>query len=904
MSRAWYYIIPLFIWICCPVANAFAGTDTTIVPPAVQASWKLLQDKDALSDWLYARIAFVEENPAQRINWLMKATSDAWRSYSTYPERLAWFDVMALQAYYQLQLGNILASIHAYENALQFYEAYPLPEIDITEEVLKPLGNNYTRLADYDMALLIHHKALTRELDRNNKAGIAAVYSNMAVCARWKGDIEAATEYCNNGLAYSSGNDPLYGLLLTTYADILSLQSNKQDSAWLLCRQALAALKKQQHQERAFYWYGGTLQLAASLALNRNRTTEAAAFVNNAEALYQLHFPDSKQREKAKIYVLKGNIELRQNNAVKAASSFQQALQYLLPQWHPRAITNAPSDEILYGENTIGDALEGKAKALQQMSQPLAALQHLNSSFIVQTRQRRQFFYTNSKLREIQVSHNRAVMAMQLAFQLWKTTGDKQYATEMLCIAERSKAQVLLDERAGRNNKNLRNPNDSMLIREQQLQQAVTYYRHELLAGQNNQSLQDLLHATEYELAMVQKKLPRYPDNALLSKTQTLELCNKLPREVELLTFFEGDDTSFLISAGQKGVTSIQVIVNSRALHDSINGFMQHWFFNGPSAMVNDPHSFFNASRYLYNNLFGHFQWNKDKHYLLSLDGVFNYLPFDALLTSDTYSNNFNAWPYLYKKAGLSRAWSLQTWSAQQQTQYKDHRFTGFFIAAYPNDSQPELAVGGEYKYLRQELGGSYYIDSAATMKSFKTADGNGIVHMSLHAGTGVMPFLQLYDGPLFLSDLQYSNFAPALLVLGACRTANGNLIRGEGLNSLERAFVAAGAGGVLSGLWNLNDESAVGISRYFYQQLKEQPNAAQALQNARMKWLSDHKEQPLFQLPYYWAGFIYSGHLQKIQPQTSGSAGWLLITGAVMAMLAIAFVVRKSYRAFLRQSK
>ena len=46
---------------------------------------------------------------------------------------------------------------------------------------------------------------------------------------------------------------------------------------------------------------------------------------------------------------------------------------------------------------------------------------------------------------------------------------------------------------------------------------------------------------------------------------------------------------------------------------------------------------------------------------------------------------------------------------------------------------------------------------------------------------------------------------------------------------------------------------------------LSRQPNIALALHNAKKQWLQDDKENAMLQLPYYWAGFVYSGHLQKL---------------------------------------
>ncbi len=196
----------------------------------------------------------------------METQQAAWRSYTTYDERVAWFNLLILQGYYQLQTGNILSSINAYETALAFYEAYPLPDADNIAYVLKPLGNNYTRLADYNTALFVHSKTLALAQQRNDRHEMAATYNNMAICARWKGDLPLALQYSKAGLAIANRRTPLYGLLLNTLADVLT-EKGMYDTANKVIEQSLQLLKSHKHDTDALYWYGSSLQVAARIAL-------------------------------------------------------------------------------------------------------------------------------------------------------------------------------------------------------------------------------------------------------------------------------------------------------------------------------------------------------------------------------------------------------------------------------------------------------------------------------------------------------------------------------------------------------------------------------------------------------------------------------------------------------------
>ncbi|HEY8893682.1 MAG TPA: CHAT domain-containing protein, partial [Niastella sp.] len=114
------------------------------------------------------------------------------------------------------------------------------------------------------------------------------------------------------------------------------------------------------------------------------------------------------------------------------------------------------------------------------------------------------------------------------------------------------------------------------------------------------------------------------------------------------------------------------------------------------------------------------------------------------------------------------------------------------------------------------------------------------------------------------------------------------------GLNSISRGFTAAGAGGVISSLWNVNDETAITLMQHFYEQLATQPDISLALHNAKNDWLQADQENASLHLPYYWAGFIYSGHLQKVTVpagQPSRSYYWV---AAFLALPVIWYIIRK----------
>jgi CHAT domain-containing protein len=101
-----------------------------------------------------------------------------------------------------------------------------------------------------------------------------------------------------------------------------------------------------------------------------------------------------------------------------------------------------------------------------------------------------------------------------------------------------------------------------------------------------------------------------------------------------------------------------------------------------------------------------------------------------------------------------------------------------------------------------------------------------------------VDPFGNRKDGFLRLHQIYNLNLPVELVVLGACETAMGNEIRGEGLESLARGFMHAGAARLIGSLWQVDDESASELMKVFYRRLlgKPQQRPAAALREAQLE--------------------------------------------------------------------
>ena len=132
------------------------------------------------------------------------------------------------------------------------------------------------------------------------------------------------------------------------------------------------------------------------------------------------------------------------------------------------------------------------------------------------------------------------------------------------------------------------------------------------------------------------------------------------------------------------------------------------------------------------------------------------------------------------------------------------------------------------------------------------------------------------------------------MVVLSACRTGQGMIAEGEGILSLSRGFTASGAGGIIAGLWNMNDEATADLVAVFYQQLQKDHLPAEALGEAKLQWLKQSKGNRFLKLPYYWAGLTYFGDDEKVFIEEKKGAEGFLWWGVAGLLLGLVLLLGK----------
>jgi CHAT domain-containing protein len=119
---------------------------------------------------------------------------------------------------------------------------------------------------------------------------------------------------------------------------------------------------------------------------------------------------------------------------------------------------------------------------------------------------------------------------------------------------------------------------------------------------------------------------------------------------------------------------------------------------------------------------------------------------------------------------------------------------------------------------------------------------------------------LMLADGWLDVREIYRLPLAARLVVLSACESGAGEVWGSDDVIGLARGFLGAGAKYVVASLWNVHDESAVGLMDRFYRALLGRtgdgaaPRPAAALAAAQRSAIATGLH------PYYWAPFVAIG--------------------------------------------
>jgi len=185
--------------------------------------------------------------------------------------------------------------------------------------------------------------------------------------------------------------------------------------------------------------------------------------------------------------------------------------------------------------------------------------------------------------------------------------------------------------------------------------------------------------------------------------------------------------------------------------------------------------------------------------------------------------------------------------------------------------------VGGAFG----ERGSLVLVGDAATEAAVKaqTLADYRILHFAAHGITSskvparsalVLKPSGAEDGLLQAREILNLRLNTALVTLSACDTSTGADQGQDGVASLVRPFVAAGARSVVANLWTAQDNFSLTLMREFYRELAGGSDIGEALRRAKLKMIQNFGPDAT---PKLWSGVLAYGDASAVIAPTVGTA-------------------------------
>ncbi|WP_299272393.1 CHAT domain-containing tetratricopeptide repeat protein [uncultured Psychroserpens sp.] len=312
-----------------------------------------------------------------------------------------------------------------------------------------------------------------------------------------------------------------------------------------------------------------------------------------------------------------------------------------------------------------------------------------------------------------------------------------------------------------------------------------------------------------------------------------------------------------LVTKSHKEVFYLEDMVYINKALDQYDGLIRKPFVD-----YKDQQHFKDISHKLYLNLFPFLKNNKDiftnKKLIIIPDSRLNYIPFESFITNKEQDL---ASSYLINFCEVSYAYSYSSLAISHNEEFKND-FLAISPSVFKDRSLPNLLISeSETSTIETTLNTRMIVNEAATKHKFLSEYGNSkVVHISTHGGVlNNQPWISFNDQKLMLNDIYFNNQKSNLVVLSACKTSHGELKKGEGVMSIARAFINSGSKSVVSSLWDINQQSTNEIITTFYSNLKEGNSKSEALRNAKISYINNHKNTSEAS-PFYWSSLVLTG--------------------------------------------
>jgi len=384
-----------------------------------------------------------------------------------------------------------------------------------------------------------------------------------------------------------------------------------------------------------------------------------------------------------------------------------------------------------------------------------------------------------------------------------------------------------------------------------------------------------------------------YYQNYLDTTIVTIEQLRKniLKNKNSLMEIFYGDSAVYVLTINNthKTLTKINQQLYTALTNDFAN------YISSASLINKDFGNFIKTAHELYKLIFIENKTADNEKLIISPDG--KGFPFEALVMNEDPQHPV----YVLNKYIISYAYSAKYLTNQFVTNTtNDNRILGIAPVKYQGNmlatlTGSDLSLKNINAYFKE--GNNFTLEGATKNNFMYHFPDYKIIQLYTHAAdssTSGDPIIYFADTTLLLSALITDrNPVTQLVVLSACETANGKLYQGEGIFSFNRGFAALGIPATVSNLWPVDNQSTYQITELFYKYLSQGLPTDEALQKAKLEFISTNSSTEKV-LPYYWAATILTGKVDSFQKQSKIS--WVVISVIVLILLGAGYLGRKYF--------
>jgi CHAT domain-containing protein len=826
-----------------------------------------------LEDKIYSAVDALVANPNEGSLKKLETSEKKFKPKSK-SELLAFVILQCNKAYYQNQFGQTQPAIESYEKAWQLFQENKLSNYDIVESCLKPLGNLYTIIGDYDNAENTIKHYFYISISTKNTQQIYAATLNLSNVYHNTGRAYESIELIAKTMKLENFSKIQKGILYNNLGNNLFVQ-NMAVPAQHAFEKSISLLSDAPTQSETLS--NAYRNLAKLYALQQNFVTANLNMQKAEDSFYKAS--GKTPRKEAQFFYDKAMLYFMQNEFGNAQLQVNTIFKKLLPNYPKSGL---PSKNILYAETILLDALDLQAELFLVKSQPGKALESYGLSFHIEELFQSLLVYENSKIITQIRNRNRTEKCIDIYYSLYQKENKTSDLESAFLLSEQTKSAVLkqslsvskvLSREAKLISEQLQNWNTIIVKEQQKLERADISKINEAIKKQNKLML--LLKSES-------NKTGKEAEHAL----KITDLYAKLDKDKAVMVeYFAGAETLYSFTLQNKTI-QLQIIEKRFDKNSIIRGYLS--FFKEANSISDDPKEFNHVSNSVY-----HFlklpKKQSNKNLIIIPDGILNFLPFESLITQRSQTANFAKMHYLLNDFKIGYNNSADFYLNSVPLQHQKESILGVFPLF--ENSNLELAFSKkELQNLQSNFEGKYLDRQNATFENFKiNAASYSVLHLSTHASSGDITepaSIKFYNQEVLYSEFYNLNLNPNLVVLSACETGIGKLYKAEGAMSVARGFQLGGAQNLLFSLWKVNDFTTSVLMENFYHNVKKGQSYCDANHQAKMDFLHDETIPNTKKSPYYWASFVYYGTLEN-QPKTDYFL-WFSLLGGLIALLLL----------------